>query len=164
MWKMIFVAMLVIVMVGLSKQAEAQLALRGGGGMIFDGSQLGGHVSLILPFSNKPAGVMLAGEYYKKSGVTTVPLSARGLYKLSAGKASVYVGLGSGLIYTKTAGGTALTNLSSTKFLFSAVGGVNFKFSGPLGAFAEVGLDRALISGAKNHISGKAGLSLTLIE
>lgn len=164
MRRMVLGVLLAVMVLGSAKQADAQIALRGGAGMIFDGSQLGGHVSMVLPFSNKPAGLMLAGEYYKKSGVTTVPLSARGLYKLSAGGASVYIGLGSGLIYTKVAGATAASNISSTKFLFSGVGGINFKFSGPLGAFAEVTLDRALVSGAKNNFAGKAGLSLTLVE
>lgn len=147
--------------------ADAQIALRAGGGMIFEGSQLGAHASLVVPFGSKPGGLMLAAEYYKDSGVETIPISIRGLYKLTASDASIYVGMGSGLIYEKVAGapvtGTNVAlSLSSTEVLFSMVGGMNFKFSGPLGAFGEVTLDRALRSGATNHWAAKAGISLTL--
>lgn len=150
-----------------TQTAEAQIALRAGGGMIFEGSQLGAHASLVVPFGSKPAGLMLAAEYYKESGVETIPISARGLYKLSAGGTSVYVGLGSGLIYEKVAGaannaGNVALNLSSTEILFSAVSGVNFKFSGPIGAFGEITMDRALRSGATTHWAAKVGISLTL--
>ena len=136
----------------------AQLALRAGGGMIFENSQIGGHGSLVLPFSSKPGGVMIAAEYYKDSGVTTIPVSARGLYKATIGAGSIYIGMGSGLIYRKVEG-AATPNLSSTKLLFSAVGGINLKFSGPLGLFGEVTMDRAFVSGADNNLAAKAGLS-----
>lgn len=150
-----------------STRADAQIALRAGGGMIFEGSQLGAHASIVVPFGSKPSGLMLAAEYYKESGVETIPISVRGLYKVNASSASIYLGMGSGLIYQKLAGtannaGNIALNLSSTELLFSVVSGLNFKFSGPLGAFGEVTLDRALKSGATNHWAAKAGISLTL--
>ena len=146
----------------------AQLALRAGGGMIFENSQIGAHGSLVLPFSSKPAGVMLAAEYFKDSGVTTIPLSVRGLYKASVGAWSIYVGAGSGLIYRKV-DGTRVTDsppadLLSTKLLFSAVAGLNLKLSGPLGLFGEMTVDRAIVSGADNNLAAKAGISLTISE
>jgi len=151
-----------------STQADAQLALRAGGGMIFEDSQLGAHASLVIPFGSKPGGLMLAAEYYKKSGVETIPVSVRGLYKLKASSASIYLGMGSGFIYEKEAGtanttGNIAANAlkSGTELLFSAVSGINLKFSGPLGAFGEVTLDRALKSNATNHWAAKAGVSLT---
>ena len=126
----------------------------------------GGHASLIVPFSDKLGGLMVAAEYDKESGFTTIPISLRGLYTLKASEASIYIGVGSGFIYTKldnapVNAGAIVAGLG-TKALFSAVGGINFKFSGPLGAFAEVTLDRAMTSGAKNIWAGKAGISLTL--
>ena len=137
--KKLFIAVLALVCLGaFATSADAQLALRGGGGMIFEGSQLGGHASLILPFSSKPAGVMIAAEYYKKSGVTTVPVSARGLYRAPVGEHSFYLGIGSGLIYSKN-DNTGAIDPSSAKILFSGVLGLNLKFSGPLGAFGEEG-------------------------
>ena len=141
----------------------AQLALRAGGGMIFENSQIGAHASLVLPFSSKPAGLMLAAEYFKDSGVTTIPVSARGLYKASVGAGSIYVGVGSGLIYQKVDGGVT-PDLSSTELLFSAVAGLNLKFSGPLGLFGEVTIDRAIVSGADNNLAAKAGISLTISD
>lgn len=168
MQRLICVVVVIVTLLFMSVQADAQIALRGGVGMIFDGSQLGGHASLIVPFSGKPGGLMVSAEYYKKSGTTTMPLSARGLYTLKASDMSIYLGLGSGIIYTKNDGGlranavVLAASLASTKPLFTAVGGLNFKFSGPLGAFAEVTLDRALTSGARNNWAGKAGVSLTL--
>ena len=158
-------ALVVATLFIISGQAGAQIALRGGAGMIFEDSQLGGHASLIVPFSNKPGGLMVAAEYYKKSGITTMPISLRGLYTLKASSASIYLGVGSGIIYKKQSGtptNAARIALLGTKPLFSAVAGLNFKFSGPLGAFAEGTLDRALSSGATNHWAGKAGISLTL--
>ncbi len=163
---MLLLAVLVGVGFGVTQDAHAQIALRAGGGMIFEGSQLGAHASLVVPFGSKPGGLMLAAEYYKDSGVETIPISIRGLYKLTASNTSIYVGMGSGLIYEKVPGattvGAAALKLSTTEILFSAVSGLNFKFSGPLGAFGEVTFDRALRSGATNHWAAKAGISLTL--
>ena len=158
------IVVVALLLVGLSAGvADAQIALRGGGGLIFEGSQLGGHASLVLPFSSKPAGVMIAAEYYKKSGVTTIPVSARGLYRVSVGeKSSLYLGLGTGFIYLKS--DTGGISLSSTEALFSAVAGLNMKFSGPLGIFGEVTMDRAFVSGSDNNLAAKAGISLTLSE
>ena len=167
MKRLICAAVVIATVFLMSGQSDAQIALRGGAGMIFDNSQLGGHASLVVPFSSKPGGLMVAAEYYKKSGTTTIPISFRGLYTIKASNATVYLGVGSGFIYTKVTGApvnaaAAALSLASTKALFSAVGGMNFKFSGPLGAFAEVTLDRALTSGATNNWAGKAGISLTL--
>ncbi len=148
---------------GLSPNAHAQIALRGGGGLIVDGSIIGGHASVILPFSSKPAGVMLAAEYYKDSGATIMPISARGLYRGAVGESlSLYVGIGSGFIYRKTE--TGLVDFSSTKALLSAVLGFNKEMAGPIDLFCEGTLDRALVSGAKNHIAVKAGVALTFQE
>jgi len=162
MKKLLAVGIVVLGLMSLSAQVDAQMALRGGVGAIFDPTQYGGHASLVLPFSSKPGGVMLSAEYYKKSGVTTVPVAARGLYKASGESASMYLGLGTGLIYSKN--DTGVINLSSTKLLFSAVVGVNIKFSGPLGLFGEGTLDRALTSGARNNWAAKAGLSITVSD
>ena len=159
MRRFICAAVVVATMAMVYGQADAQIALRGGGGMIFEDSQLGGHASLIVPFSDKPGGLMVAAEYYKESGFTTIPISLRGLYTIKASDASIYIGIGSGFIYTKL--DNAPVN-AAAKALFSAVGGLNFKFSGPLGAFAEVTMDRALTSGATNSWAGKAGISITL--
>ena len=143
--------------------ADGQLALRAGGGMIVDGSQPGGHASLVLPFSDKPAGLMVAAEYYKKNGITTIPFSARGLYNLNVGaQADIYLGIGSGLIYTKTDLGVA--SASSTKMLFSAVSGLKINMNEVLGLFGEVSMERALTSGADNNLAAKVGIALTVSE
>ena len=62
MQRLICVAVVVVTVFFMSVQADAQIALRGGAGMIFDGSQLGGHASLIVPFSDKPGGLMVSAE------------------------------------------------------------------------------------------------------
>ncbi len=142
---------------------EAQLAFRVGGGMILENSQIGAHGSLVLPFSGKPGGVMLAAEYFRDSGVTTVPVSVRGLYKVSVSAGSIYLGVGSGLIYRKD-DDAVIADPSSTEILFSAVAGLNLKFSGPLGLFGEVTMDRALVSGRDNNLAAKVGISLTLSD
>ena len=163
MKRLTLVLLVAVLSVAMFASADAQLALRAGGGMIFDGSQPGGHVSLILPFSDKPAGLMVAGEYYKKSGITTIPVSARGLYNLDAGEsADIYLGLGTGIIYSKADLGIVST--SSTKMLFSAVGGLKFNTSETFGFFGELSLERALTDGADNNLAGKAGVAITFID
>ena len=163
MRKLILAACAILMLIAAADTAHAQVALRGGAGLIFDGTVFGGHASAILPFSSKPAGVMVAAEYFKKSGVTTIPISLRGLYRASVGEdASLYAGLGSGIIYIKTE--TGGVDLSSTKALFSSVIGLNKPLSGALGLFAEVTLDRALTTGADNNFAAKAGIALTLSE
>ena len=71
--------------------------------------------------------------------------------------------MGSGLIYRKD-DGAVTADLSSTELLFSTVAGINLKFSGPLGLFGEVTMDRALVSGRDNNLAAKAGISLTLSD
>ena len=163
MRKFRFVFVAIVIVCTMFSASDAQLAIRAGGGLIFDGSQPGGHVSLILPFSDKPAGLMVAVDYYKKDGVTTVPISGRGLYNIPAGeKADIYLGVGSGFLYSKDDSNT--TSNSSTKALISAVGGLKIKTSDKFGIFGEVSFDRALTSGASNDFSGKAGLFISFIE
>ena len=107
-----------------NSKTHAQIAFRAGGGLYIEDKEPGWHGSIILPFGSKPAGVMLAAEYYDRDGVITVPLSIRGLYKIPLGdKFRIYGGAGSGLIYTKEESDTELIDLSSTKVLFTAVAG-----------------------------------------
>ncbi len=144
---------------------HAQIAFRAGGGLYIEDKEPGWHASIILPFGSKPAGVMLAGEYYEKSGVITVPLSIRGLYKIPLGNnLRIYGGVGSGLIYTKEESDTELIDLSSTKVLFSAVVGLNIKWLGPFRFFSEATLDRGVADDTENKYGAKAGISLTLID
>lgn len=143
--------------------SHAQVALRGGMGLIFEHSQFGGHTSIIIPFSSKPAGAMISAEYYKEGNVTTIPVSVRGLYRLSVDdRTSLYMGAGTGFIYAKVEGGGI--SISDTEALGTAVVGVNKRFSGPTGIFAELSVDRALVSDANNNFAVKAGVSFTLSE
>ena len=148
-----------------NSETHAQIALRAGGGLYVEDKEPGWHGSIILPFGSKPAGVMLAGEYYEKDGVITVPLSIRGLYKIPlGGKFRIYGGGGSGLIYTKEESDTELIDLSSTKLLFTAVAGVNIKWLGPFRFFVETTMDRGVADDGENKYGAKAGISLTLID
>jgi len=94
-----------------------------------------------------------------------VPVSARGLYNVNVGeKADVYLGLGSGLIYTKREIPGSTASASSTKMLFSGVGGLKINMNEKLGLFGEVSLERALTSGADSNLAGKVGIAFTLSE
>lgn len=144
-------------------ETRAQIAFRAGGGVYVEDKEPGWHGSIILPFGAKPAGMMIAAEYYKKDGSLTVPVSIRGLYKFSLGdRARMYGGIGSGLIYTQHESDTAVIKLSSTKVLFSAVWGLNVKWIGPIGIFGESTLDRGLSGDAENKYGVKGGIALTL--
>ena len=166
MFKYLASAMTVFCLLAASDtEIHAQIALRAGGGLYIEDKEPGWHGSIILPFGAKPAGVMLAGEYYKKNGTMTVPISIRGLYKIPLGdRARMYGGIGSGLIYTKEESDTELIKLSSTKVLFSAVAGLNVKWLGPFRFFTEATLDRGVSEDTENKYGAKAGISLTFID
>lgn len=143
-------------------QTHAQIAIRAGGGLYVEDKEPGWHGSVILPFGSKPAGVMLAGEYYEKSGAITVPVSVRGLYKFSLGdNLRIYGGAGSGFIYTKEESDAELIDGSASRVLLTAVAGINLKMLGPFRFFAETTLDRGVAEGTENKYGAKAGISLT---
>lgn len=151
-------ALLVALLVGMATAADAQPVFRVGGGLIFDGTVFGGGAAVDIPLSDQPFGLTIQGEYYKKSGVTTVPLRVMGVYRAPAGEqADFYIGAGSGLIYSKVSIGAA--SASTTKALGTAVAGLNFKASDSFGVFGEVGIDRAITSGAKNNFGARVGIS-----
>jgi len=80
------------------------------------------------------------------------------IYRAPAGEqADFYFGGGSGLIYSKVSIGAA--SASTTKALGTGVAGINFKASESFGIFGEVGIDRALTSGAKNNFGARVGIS-----
>lgn len=147
-------ALLVALLVGMATAADAQPTFRVGGGLIFDGTVFGGGAAVDIPMSDKPFGITIQGEYYKKSGVTTAPIRVMAIYRTPAGEqADFYFGGGSGLIYQDF--GIA----STTKALGTAVAGLNFKASESFGVFGEVGIDRAITSGAKNNFGARVGIS-----
>ncbi len=144
---------------------HAQIAFRAGGGLYVEEKEPGWHGSVIMPFGSKPAGIMLAGEYYTKDGNITVPLSIRGLYKFSlGGSLRVYAGVGSGVIYTKEESDAELIDGSSTKVLVSAVAGLNIKWLGPLRLFVESTVDRGVGDETEDKFGAKAGISLTITD
>ena len=144
---------------------RAQIAFRAGGGLYVEEKEPGWHGSIIMPFGSKPAGIMLAGEYYTKDGNVTVPLSIRGLYKFSlGGSLRVYAGAGSGVIYTREESDAEVIDGSSTKVLVSAVAGLNIKWLGPLRFFAETTVDRGVGDEAEDKFGVKAGISLTITD
>ncbi|MBS14674.1 MAG: hypothetical protein CME19_24185 [Gemmatimonadetes bacterium] len=150
-------------LLGVAQPVLGQVELRGGAGMIFDGTQPGIHGSLILPFSSKPAGLLASVDYYKKSGVTTVPVTARGLYNINVGESTkAYFGVGSGVIYIST--GTGFLQDSSTKAIMSGVFGIKGKAEGAFGFFGQVSVERALTSGASTELAAQAGVYVTFIE
>ena len=67
-------ALAVFLLIGAATTGtHAQIAFRAGGGLYVEEKEPGWHGSIILPFGSKPAGIMLAGEYYTKDGNITVP-------------------------------------------------------------------------------------------
>ncbi|MDE3000476.1 MAG: hypothetical protein OXU79_15485 [Gemmatimonadota bacterium] len=152
----------ICLMCATATQTHAQIALRAGGGLYVEEKEPGWHASIILPFGSKPAGVMLAGEYYEKSGAITVPVSIRGLYKFSlGGNLRIYGGAGSGFIYTKEESDAELIDGSASRVLLTAVAGMNLKMLGPIRFFMEATLDRGVAEGTENKYAAKAGISLT---
>ncbi|MFT5365381.1 MAG: hypothetical protein ACI8V2_000318 [Candidatus Latescibacterota bacterium] len=134
-----------------------------GGGMIFEGSVPGAAVAVDIPIPERPFAISFSADYFKKSGHTTMPLAVRGLYKAPVSeKADFYLGAGGGLVYTKVDAHGAVPKVSSTKGLFSSVGGIDLKLSDSFGLFGEITFDRALTSGAKNEIAAKGGIFFSL--
>ena len=159
-------ALAVFLLIGAATTGtHAQIAFRAGGGLYVEEKEPGWHGSIILPFGSKPAGIMLAGEYYTKDGNITVPLSIRGLYKIPlGGSLRVYAGVGSGVIYTKEESDAELIDGSSTKVLVSAVAGLNIKWLGPVRFFAETTVDRGVGDETEDKFGAKAGISLTITD
>ena len=58
-----------LLLAAATTETHAQIAFRAGGGLYVEDKEPGWHGSIILPFGSKPAGVMLAGEYYEKDPV-----------------------------------------------------------------------------------------------
>ena len=149
----------------VATDTRAQIAFRAGGGLYVEEKEPGWHGSIILPFGSKPAGIMLAGEYYTKDGGITVPISIRGLYKIGLGdRLHVYGGFGSGVIYTRQESDAALIDGSSTKVLVSAVAGLNIKWLGPVRVFVETTLDRGVGGNTEDKYGAKVGISLTITD
>lgn len=137
--------------------------LKLGGGMIFEGSIPGAMVAVDIPIPERPLAISFSADYFKKSGHTTIPLAIRGLYKGPVSeKAYFYIGAGGGLFYSKDDAKGGVPSHSSTKGLFSSVGGIDLKMSDKIGLFGEVTFDRALTSGAKNEIAAKGGIFFSL--
>ena len=151
-------ALLLALLVGMAAAADAQPTFRVGGGLIFDGTIWGGSAAVDIPLNEQPIGITIQGDYYKKSGTTTVPLRVAVVYTAPAGEqANFYIGGGSGLIYSKVSVGAI--SASTTKALATAAAGLNFKASESFGIFGEVGIDRAITSGAKNNFGARVGIS-----
>ena len=154
-----------LLLAAATTETHAQIAFRAGGGLYVEEKEPGWHGSIILPFGSKPAGVMLAGEYYEKDGAITVPVSIRGLYKIPlGGNLRVYGGVGSGLIYTKEESDAELIDGSTTKVLFTAVAGMNLKMLGPFRFFGEATLDRGVAEDTESKYGAKVGISLTFTD
>ena len=149
---------MLVLVTGLVATANAQPVFRVGGGLIFDGTIWGGGAAVDLPMSDKPFGLTIQTEYYKKSGITTMPVRVMAIYRAEANeKAEFYFGGGSGIYYSKVSIGTL--SASTTKALGTGVAGILFEASESFGVFAEVGLDRALTSGASNDFGARVGIS-----
>lgn len=155
-----FAILAALLCVGLfAAQAEAAgPVFRVGGGVIFDGTIWGGGAAVDIPMSDKPFGISISTEYYKKSGLTVMPVRVVAMFKTPASdQADFYFGAGSGIYYSKLKIGTV--SASTTKALGTALAGINFKASDSFGIYGEVGLDRALTSGASNNFAARVGIS-----
>lgn len=158
MKKLMIFAIAAVMCAAMVSQADAQPTFRVGGGVIFDGTIWGGGAAVDFPLGDRPFGLGISSEYYKKSGVTFMPVRVLAMYKTPAGEqADFYVGAGSGIHYTKVS--ILNTSASSTKALATGVAGLNFKASESFGIYGEVGFDRALASNYDNKISARVGIS-----
>jgi len=158
--KKILVAAVALFMLASFSTAQAgDVNVRVGGTAMFDPTTYGGSAAVDFALgADKPYGLGVGVDFYKKSGVTSVLVPVVAMYKTAAGeKADVYFGAGSG-IYRKSNGG------SSTKAMATAVGGLNFKAAEKMGIFVEAKFYRPFVSGATNDIAVGAGISFKLGE
>ena len=156
--------MFIAVFLGVCTFSVAQATeVKLGGGLIFEGSVPGVAVAVDIPIPERPLAISFSADYFKKSGHTTVPLAIRGVYKAPVSeKADFYIGAGGGLFYSKEDAHGTVPRHSSTKGLFSSVGGIDLKLSDSIGLFGEITFDRALTSGARNEIAAKGGIFFSL--
>lgn len=126
-------ALLVALLVGMATAADAQPTIRVGGGLIFDNTVWGGVAAVDIPISEEtPIFISPFLEYYRKSGVNTIPFGANVLYKapLGADSGTFYIGAGGGGINVNKGAGTT--------YVIDAVGGIQFPLGESLNIYGEV--------------------------
>ena len=167
MKKLLIAALALMMIVSYSDAfAQGKATLRLGGGVITDGTQPGGGLGLDLNMPDKPISIGVTTEFYKKSGVTTLPVGVLALLKKTNenGKVTLLLGAGSGLVYSKvevTFLGTTVS-ASTTKALITALGGIQFNFSEKAGFYVKGQYYRAITSGASNLVGIGGGIAIAL--
>jgi hypothetical protein len=167
------------VVVLLTGQANAQVDVRVGGGMLLDNSRWGGSLAVDIPIGDlHPTYLSPFVEFYRSTPapgihVNEIPLGASLLYKapFSEQYGVVYFGVGGGMFLargtsipiTNAAGNIIDTiSISATNAIVTAGGGLNVDVSDSMGLFVQGKWFRAFTSGSKNEVSLQVGLSFRL--
>jgi len=143
--KKILIAVVALLMLGSFSSAQAGANIRAGGGMIFDGSILGGGAAVDITLGeDMPIAISPFVEYYRdKDDIlgtsftsTLIPFGVNVLYmKSTSEKLDVYAGAGGGLLRLSVdAGGTSE---SQNRIMATAVAGATFKMTEQMGIFVE---------------------------
>jgi hypothetical protein len=160
--KKLLLAAVALMMVMATTPAFAQKAVvRLGGGIITDGTQPGGGIGLDITRSDNPVAFGFTGEYFTKSGVTTIPISVLGMYRKanSSGKMAVFFGGGGGYALTKVK--IAGISVSANKPLASGIGGAVFNVSPKVGIFVK-GQYYRIFSVNFNYFSVGGGIAINI--
>jgi len=161
-----------LVMLGAFSSAEAAGTIRAGGGMIFEGSIIGGGAAVDIKLGEEmPIAISPFFEYYRDSedimGVsattTLMPIGANILYVSSTSeKMDIYAGIGGGLL--RLAVDVAGISASENRILGTGVLGANFKLSEQMGIYVE---GKAIMSwkgdtDSTSDFAALAGISFSL--
>ncbi len=159
-------------------RADAQVDVKAGGGLLFDPTRWGGHLSVEVPIGDTyPTYLASFVEFYRKDGVSEIPAGLGLTYKapLSDRYGTVFFGVGGGILHARgfplliidpirgaiPSGETG----STTEAMIAVGGGVRFDVAGRMGVFVQGRWFRAFASGGfPNNFALHTGLKFSLGE
>jgi hypothetical protein len=132
MRKFVFLAVVLVVIVGAVDANAGDNEIRLGGGLIFSDSVYGAGAAFDIGLGDRPLALTPFFEYYKDSGISTITAGADILYKASVGdgNAGVYVGAGGGFL--RSSNGT-----SNSTFMIDARAGLDYGITDKIGIYVE---------------------------
>ena len=165
--KYVFAILMLLLVIPQNTEA---VSLKAGGGMLFDPTRWGGHLSLEIPLgSDHPTYLAPFVEFYQKSQVKEIPIGISLLYKapLSELLGTIYFGVGGGVFlsrvtFTDQVLGTV--KLSRTEPMISVTGGIRLDVSDRMGLYTQVYLLRPFETGSTTVFGVQAGLHFEIGE
>ena len=163
------------VLVSGSAPADA-IGIKAGGGLLFDPSRWGGHISVEIPISDDhPLALAPFFELYEKDGEKGMPIGISLLYRapLTREVGTIYFGAGAGMLLLRGTtfqqfGGGTLSG-GSNNVMATAAGGLLFHLNESFGLFLQARWFMSMSDTTENELdlfyaapSSKSNFGVTL--